>query len=61
MTRPTFDVRIWATQTITGSRGKAYKVRWGVEGRERSKTLRTEDCQVGGLVPVHAYGGLAGW
>jgi integrase len=41
MTRPTFDVRIWATQTITGSRGKAYKVRWGVEGRERSKTLRT--------------------
>jgi integrase len=40
MTR-TFDVRVWATQTITGSRGKAYKVRWGVDGRERSKTLKT--------------------
>lgn len=41
MTRSTFDVRVWATQTISGSRGKAYKVRWGVEGRERNKTMQT--------------------
>jgi len=59
MTRPTFNVRVWTTQTITGSRGKAYKVRWGVDGRERSKTL--EDCQIGGLVPVDAHGGRACW
>ena len=41
MTRSTFDVRVWTTQTISGSRGRAYKVRWGVEGRERNKTLKT--------------------
>lgn len=41
MTGSTFDVRVWTTQTVSGSRGKAYKVRWGVDGRERSKTLKT--------------------
>ena len=41
MTRSTFDVRVWATLTVTGSRGKSYKVRWSVDGRQRSKTMKT--------------------
>jgi hypothetical protein len=41
MTQSTFDVRVWTTHIVTGSRGKSYKVRWSVDGRQRSKTLRT--------------------
>lgn len=41
MTSSTYDVRVWSTQTVSGRRGRAYKVRWGVDGRERSKTFRT--------------------
>jgi integrase len=41
MTPATFDVRVWTTHVATGSRGKSYKVRWSVDGQQRSKTLKT--------------------
>lgn len=41
MTRSTFDVRVWTTHTVSRSHTKSYKVRWSVDGRQRSKTLKT--------------------
>ncbi len=37
----TYDVRVWKARKVTGARGPAYQVRWGVANGQRSRTFRT--------------------
>lgn len=41
MNDASFEVRLWSTRAIRGKRGTTYRVRWSVDGRERSKTFGT--------------------
>jgi integrase len=41
MSAYTYDVRIWSTQTLTKKRGPVYKVRWAVDGKERTRSHQT--------------------
>jgi hypothetical protein len=37
----TYDVRVWKIREVDGKRARTYEVRWQVDGRERSKSLKT--------------------
>ncbi len=37
----TYDVRVWKARKVSGARGNAYQVRWGVANGQRSRTFKT--------------------
>lgn len=41
MTETTYDVRVWEVTTTRLKKGTSYRVRWGVAGRERSRSFTT--------------------
>ena len=41
MISTTYAVRLWGVRTVNGKKGKAFRVRWTLEGRDRSKSFAT--------------------
>lgn len=40
--RVIYDVRIWKSRVVVGTKGRAYQVRWTVARREHAATFRTK-------------------
>jgi len=38
---PSYDVRVWTTETVPGTRGNSFKVRWIVAGRRWKRSFRS--------------------